>query len=264
MSTCGSRTNLFMAKDHQNLETPTTKPLPRLSIPGDHSPSMDPDIQPFFHHTIHLPEFIFPQSPASFEYSGVCYNEWCYNERMLQRMMLQRTMLQRKNATTKDATTNDATTNDVTRKECYNERILQRMMLQRTMLQRKNATTNDATMKESYNERCYNERTLQRTMPQRKNATKNDATTKECYIEQRCWNKRGGILWADVARACSWRVGPSALIRASVVIFVIVCMVQFLRYSYQFSSVICLFVPLAVNLKKKIIQLDNFSHQPAK
>jgi hypothetical protein len=34
-------------------------------------------------------------------------------------------------------------------------------------------------------------------------ATTNDATTNECY------NKRGGILSADVARTCVWRVGPS-------------------------------------------------------
>jgi len=77
-----------MAKGHQNLETPATKPLPRLSIPGDHSPSMDRDIPPFFHHTVHLPEFAFPQSPVSFQYSGVCYNERCYNERMLQRTQM--------------------------------------------------------------------------------------------------------------------------------------------------------------------------------
>jgi hypothetical protein len=31
----------------------------------------------------------------------------------------------------------------------------------------------------------------------------------ECYNEHRCYNERGGILSADVARACAWRVGPS-------------------------------------------------------
>jgi len=34
-------------------------------------------------------------------------------------------------------------------------------------------------------------------------ATTNDATTNECY------NEHGGILSADVVRACTWRVGPS-------------------------------------------------------
>jgi len=41
------------------------------------------------------------------------------------------------------------------------------------------------------------------------------ATTKECYKEQflsiksGCYKERRGILSADVARACTWRVGPS-------------------------------------------------------
>jgi len=51
-------------------------------------------------------------------------------------------------------------------------------------------------------------------------ATTNDATTNEGYIEQfssiksgcynehRCYNEGGGILSADVARACTWLVGP--------------------------------------------------------
>jgi len=30
-----------------------------------------------------------------------------------------------------------------------------------------------------------------------------------CYKEHRCYNERGGILSADVARACAWRVGIS-------------------------------------------------------
>ena len=46
-------------------------------------------------------------------------------------------------------------------------------------------------------------------------ATTNDATTNECYnehfllIKSGCYNERGGILSADVARACEWGVGPS-------------------------------------------------------
>ena len=88
---------------------------------------------------------------------------------MLQRTMLQRTMLQRTNATTNDATAS----------ECYSER----------MLQRTNAKTNDATTNE-----CYNERMLQRTVLSIKSG---------CYNGHRCYNERGGILSADVARACA-------------------------------------------------------------
>jgi len=46
-------------------------------------------------------------------------------------------------------------------------------------------------------------------------ATTNDVTTNECYnelflsIKSGCYQERGGILSADVARACAWRVGPS-------------------------------------------------------
>jgi hypothetical protein len=55
-------------------------------------------------------------------------------------------------------------------------------------------TTNDATMND---------------------VTTNDSATNEWYNEQFlsikrvCYNERGGILSADVARACVWRVGPS-------------------------------------------------------
>ena len=57
-------------------------------------------------------------------------------------------------------------------------------MLQRTMLQRTNATTNDATTNE-----CYNEQFL--------------SIKSGCYNEHRCYKERGGILSADVARACA-------------------------------------------------------------
>ena len=50
--------------------------------------------------------------------------------------------------------------------------------------------------------------------------------------------------------------GLPALIRASVLIFVIVC-----RFSYQFSSVICAFSSENIIL---IILLYNLSHEPAK
>jgi len=45
------------------------------------------------------------------------------------------------------------------------------------------------------------------------------------YNEHRCNNERGGILSADVARACDDVSGLPALIRASVIL-VIVCKVQ--------------------------------------
>jgi len=46
------------------------------------------------------------------------------------------------------------------------------------------ATTNDSTTNE-----CYNEQFL--------------STKSGCYNEHRCYNERGGILSADVARACA-------------------------------------------------------------
>jgi hypothetical protein len=45
------------------------------------------------------------------------------------------------------------------------------------------ATTNDATTNECYNEQCYNKPFLS--------------------IKSGCYNERGGILSADVARACT-------------------------------------------------------------
>jgi hypothetical protein len=108
-----------------------------------------------------------------------CYNERRYNERMLQRT--------------------NATTN-----ECYNERMLQRTMLQRTMLLRTNVTTKNATTNDATANECYNKRMLQRTTLQR---TKLQRTV--LLIKSGCYNERGRILSADVARACAWRVGPS-------------------------------------------------------
>jgi hypothetical protein len=64
------------------------------------------------------------------------------------------------------------------------------------------------------------------------------ATTNECYNEQflsiklgyynehRCYNERGGILSADVARTCDDVSGLPTFIRAAVIIFVIVCKLQ--------------------------------------
>jgi hypothetical protein len=46
-----------------------------------------------------------------------------------------------------------------------------------------------------YNERCYNERLLQWTVLSKKSG---------CYNEHRCYNERGGILLAEVERACAY------------------------------------------------------------
>jgi hypothetical protein len=58
-----------------------------------------------------------------------------------------------------------------------------------------------------------------------------------CYNEQRCYNERGGILSASVDARAHNVSGLPALIRASVINFIIICKVQL-----SFSSVICLFV----------------------
>jgi hypothetical protein len=78
-------------------------------------------------------------------------------------------------------------------------------------------------------------------MLQRTYATVNDPTTKEYYNEQflsikpRCYNERDRILSADAARACVHDVSAfPALIRASVIIFVMVCKVQLsVKFSYM-------------------------------
>jgi hypothetical protein len=63
------------------------------------------------------------------------------------------------------------------------------------------ATTNDATT----NDATANDVTTN-------DATTNDDTTNECYSEQflsiksGCYKERGGILSADLARACAWGV----------------------------------------------------------
>jgi len=76
--------------------------------------------------------------------------------------------------------------------------------------------------------------TLQRTMLQRTNAKTNSFLS----IKSGCYNEREGIESADVARACSWLVGPSPLsLQRQSSSFLL-----FVRFSYQFSSVICLSV----------------------
>ena len=58
-----------------------------------------------------------------------------------------------------------------------------------------------------------------------------------CYNEHTCHYERGGILSANVARPCAWRRAfPLWLERQSSPLL------SFVRFSYQFSSVICLFI----------------------
>jgi hypothetical protein len=92
-----------------------------------------------------------------------------------------------------------ATTKDATKNECYNEQLISI----------KSGSSNE--------HRCYNERMLQRTvlinkimmlqqtqMLQRTNVTTNERYNKQLLsITSGCYNERGGILSADVARACS-------------------------------------------------------------
>jgi hypothetical protein len=66
-----------------------------------------------------------------------------------------------------------------------------------------------------------------------------NATTDNFYrYKSGCYNESGGILSAEVALAYEWRVGPFLLWleRQSS------SLLSFVRFSYQFSSVICLFV----------------------
>ena len=79
---------------------------------------------------------------------------------------------------------------------------------------------------------------LQRTILQRTNATTKDFLS----ISSGCHNERGGIQSADVARACAWRVRAFPLwieLQSS-------SLLSFVRFSYQFSSFICLLAPLAM------------------
>jgi hypothetical protein len=99
----------------------------------------------------------------------------------------------------------------------------------------------------------------------------NDATTNKCdneqilsiksgsYNEHRRYNERGGILLADVSTRVrlTCRAFLLRLERQSS------SLLSFVRFSYQFSSDICLFAPVVVNIFK-IILLINFSNEPAK
>jgi len=95
-----------------------------------------------------------------------------------------------------------------------------------------------------YNEQSYNERMLQRTFfnnkirmlqPKRRNTIGRRST----HLHMTC---RAFRLWLE-------RQSSSLL--------------SFVRFSYQFSSVVWLFAPLAVKFFRNIL-LYNFSHEPAK
>ena len=78
-------------------------------------------------------------------------------------------------------------------------------------------------------------------------AKTNDATTNECdnelflSIKSGCYNESGGILGRCSTRVrLTCRASTLRLERQSL------SLLSFVRFSYQFSSVICLFGPLAV------------------
>jgi hypothetical protein len=104
----------------------------------------------------------------------------------------------------------------------YRRYIIQWGMLQRTMLQRSNATTNSSINKI---------RMLQRTR-------RNTIGRRSTRVRMPC---RAFPLWLE-------RQSSSLL--------------PFVSYSYQFSSVICLFTPWAVIFFS--VLLHNFSHEPTK
>ena len=106
------------------------------------------------------------------------------------------------------------------------------------MLQRTNATTN-----ECYNERCYNERMLQRT-----NATMKSFFNKIVML-QRMRKNTIGQRSTRLRKRC--RGFPLLLELQSS------SLLSFLKFSYQFSSVICLFVQF---IKVKYINFVLYLH----
>jgi hypothetical protein len=111
-----------------------------------------------------------------------------------------------------------ATTKDPTTKECYNEG-----MLQRRILQRRNAATKNPTTKECYNEGSYNEGMLQRTQILQR-TRRNTIDRRSTRVPMTC---RAFPLWLEDQSSS---------------------LLAFVRFSYQFSSVIWLFAPLGVKI----------------
>ena len=157
--------------------------------------------------------------------TNITTNE-CYNKRMLQQT--------------------NATTNKCYNERCYNERCYNELMLQRTMLQRTNATTNE----------CYNKRMLQRANVTTNDATTydgptNDATTNKCYdelflsIKSGCYNEHR--CYNETRRNTIGRC--TTCMRMTCWAFLLwlerhsSSLISFVRLSYQFNSVICLFAP---------------------
>ena len=166
------------------------------------------------------------------------------------------------------------------------------------MLQRTNGTTNDATMNECYNKQFlsiksgfYSERMVQRTvfinkirMLQRTNGTTKDATINECYNKQFLSIKSGRYSermlqrtvfinkfrmlqrWQMLQRTRRYTIGRrSTRVRMTCRDFPLWLESQssplllFVMFIYLFSSVICLFAPLAVK-KKLNYSAIKFSH----
>jgi hypothetical protein len=96
-----------------------------------------------------------------------------------------------------------------------------------------------------YNERSYNERMLQLSL-----------FTNKIRMLQRTGRNTIGRRRTRVRMTC--RVFPPWLERQYL------SFLSFVRFSYQFSSVICLFTPLPLKIYFLIILLYNFSHEAAK
>ena len=103
-------------------------------------------------------------------------------------------------------------------------------MLQRTILQRTNATPNSFINKI---------RILQRTMLQRKNGTSNSFINKIRMLQR---TRRNTIGRRSTRVLMTCRAYPVWLERQSS------CLLWFVRFSYQFGSVICLFAPLSIKI----------------
>ena len=102
-----------------------------------------------------------------------------------------------------------------------------------------------------YNERCYNELMLQRTVFIYK-----IRMLKRRQMLQR--TRRNTIGRCSTRVLVMYRAFPLSFERQSS------SLIPFVRFSYQFSSVICLFAPLEVKIFCLIILLYNFSHELAK
>jgi len=96
--------------------------------------------------------------------------------------------------------------------------------------------------------------------------TTNDATTNECYNERFFFNKITMLqqMRKNTIGRRSTRVRMTCLAFPLWLERLSPSLLSYVRFSYQFSFVICLFALLAVKMFFLIILLYNFSHEPAK